>query len=709
MAPTIVLSKRLRSFVQLSGVPVLVFIVIALLPAPSVDARGGSGPVAAYSFDEGEGEVAYDSAGNHDGTRHGAAWTEAGHSGGALSFDAASHDRLTIPDSPEFDLAEGFTLEAWVDPEEARSWAPVFARTGAEEPDFSYLLYARDGSSHPNGQVGDAESESAGVHGSEAMPLNSWSHLALTYDGEDIRLYVNGKLAEVETAVLPKNASSDLRIGGNELWHEYFDGKIDDVRIYDRALDVAELNETMNASLPIAITEIATEVEANDAILTGTADANGSKTNYFFEYGPTKSYGDVVMGEELDSEPKKIEIDEAVIDLAPETTYHYRLVANSSVGTTYGKDQTLFTAARAMTVGEEEELSGAENSMALTASESKAGPGSFYGMMWTGNLGKMLEENAFDAVENSGARMLRLRVQPGDQSVINEAFKVAAEHDITILPYLGDGAFPKAGTEYREDWINYAKEMVQRYGPDSSFSHPVKAWEVWNEPNMPFAGSAEREGNVNPEEFAGFMKEMSEALRSSSEGGIQVLAPGLFGYRVPGCHPACHLTPRAFFKRMDLKLSELGYSNAYDAISLHPYVFKIGMRGHQHAPRDEGDVKQASRAIKRVITSLHHLKLGKPLWITELGFPVANPGNVAGVPAVSNPIQKQLVQASFSMMQNNRQRLNIAHAFYYNIQDTDNPGWDSHSGLLTVKGQARPAWNAYSSLADGKSCPHAPC
>jgi hypothetical protein len=350
--------------------------------------------------------------------------------------------------------------------------------------------------------------------------------------------------------------------------------------------------------------------------------------------------------------------------------------------------------------------------MDLTSSAKKAGPEEFYGMMWSGDLTKMWDQNIWEAVERSGAKMLRLVIAPGDQAEVDKAFEAAAARDITILPYFGSGGFPKAGTENRENWIKYAKEMVKKYGPDSSFSHPVEVWEIWNEPNMHFDvdGYPDQEGNVNPEKFAEFFKEMSEALTSTSEKEIEVLAPGLYGYRVGGCHPECHLTPRKFMIRMDKRLSELGASNAYDALSLHPYVFKVGKRGNQHSPKDASDVKQVTKAIKRVITGLHSLS-GKPLWITELGFPVANPAKKGNVPVVSKPIQKLLVKASFSMMQNNRKRLNIPHAFYYNIQDDPKlaRGWEYYSGLLDAQGRARPAWTAYSNLAGGKSCPHVPC
>ena len=673
-------------------------------------------PVAAYSFDEGEGATVEDLTGNaHAATIEGAAWTTHGRYGGALQFDG-ENDCVSVPESAQFQFLadEEFTFEAWVRPQGENTQAVISQEDDASEEGespFAYSLLVGEEESSPRGWLRKGgEAGHAGVSGPDPTPYNAWSHIAFTDDGARIRVYLDGVLIGTEPSIPLTSAEGPVTIGCLDNYSNYFDGRIDEVRIYDRALDEAELRQTMNAGFPKAITEAATEVEANDAILTGIADANGGETEYFFEYGPTKSYGSVVLGEELGSDREAVEISEAVINLAPETTYHYRLAANSPAGTAYGKDQTLTTLERTMTVGEEEELMDAEDKLDLIASESKAGPGGFYGMMWTGKLKRMREENTYEAIENSGAKMLRLAVYPGDQTEIEKAFNEAAKHDLTVLPYLGSGAFPK-GVELRESWIEYAKDLVKKYGPDSSFSHPVITWEIWNEPNMPFALAdhpAEEEGTVNPEAFAGFFKEMSEALRSASKKGIQVMAPGLYGYRSRGCHPACHLIPREFLKRMDQELSKLGYSNAYDAVSLHPYVFRVGKVNHQHAPRDAGDVKQASGAIRRVITGVHAIHPEKPLWVTELGFPVANPGNSGNVPEVTNQIQKNLVEASFSMMQNNRKRLNIAHPFYYNIQDTSQPGWEYHTGLLTLQGNVRPAWTAFSKRAGGKSCPHSP-
>ncbi len=201
----------------------------------------GQGPVAAYSFGEGSGGVAHDDSGNgHDGTVHGAEWTEAGRYGGALDFGEG--DWVSLADSSSLNFAEGFTLEAWVQLDEQRPWAPLISKIEPEEPDISYLFYAGNEEEGPSGWVADSELNIAGVQGAETLPLNAWSHVTLTSDDEYLRLYVGGELIATEAALPAKTTESELRIGG-EQWGEYFDGTIDEVRLYDRALGAEKIKE----------------------------------------------------------------------------------------------------------------------------------------------------------------------------------------------------------------------------------------------------------------------------------------------------------------------------------------------------------------------------------------------------------------------------------------------------------------------------------
>jgi hypothetical protein len=228
-------------------------------------------PIAAYSFEEGEGAVANDSAGAHDGTLHGAEWTEAGKFGGALRFDPASSARLTIPASPELNLSGPFTLEAWVKPEAAGQSDPIFAKTEADGT-LSYLLYSANGEGKPQATITDGADHWSVPTGTEALPQDAWSHLAVVSDGEDTRLFVNGKVVATEPSYTPQGTEAPLRIGGIEAWGHYFDGTIDEVRIYDRVLSATELTKDSVTSLP-----------PNTQLVTKPAGSTNN-VNFTFEY-----------------------------------------------------------------------------------------------------------------------------------------------------------------------------------------------------------------------------------------------------------------------------------------------------------------------------------------------------------------------------------------------------------------------------------------
>jgi sugar lactone lactonase YvrE len=96
---------------------------------------------------------------------------------------------------------------------------------------------------------------------------------------------------------------------------------------------------------PAITTGAATLVGADTAKVAGTVNAEASVTRYFFEYGPSTSYGQSTaagsaVGEEV------IKVSERLSGLQPATVYHYRLVGQSVGGTTNGPDMTFTTGPR---------------------------------------------------------------------------------------------------------------------------------------------------------------------------------------------------------------------------------------------------------------------------------------------------------------------------------------------------------------------------
>ncbi len=197
------------------------------------------GLVAAYGFEELTGTAATDSSGSGStGTISGAARTAAGKFGRALSFDGAN-DLVTVADAPGLDLSTGMTLEAWVRPTANTGWRTVV--TKEQVGNIVYGLFSNSDTARPSGIVSVGPSQDI-VRGPSALVLSSWTHLATTYDGSVLRLYVNGLLvASRNVSGAMPNSSQPLQIGGNNVWAEWFVGTIDEVRVYNRALTAAEI------------------------------------------------------------------------------------------------------------------------------------------------------------------------------------------------------------------------------------------------------------------------------------------------------------------------------------------------------------------------------------------------------------------------------------------------------------------------------------
>jgi hypothetical protein len=96
---------------------------------------------------------------------------------------------------------------------------------------------------------------------------------------------------------------------------------------------------------PSVQTGAAQTVTSTSAVLTGTVNPLGHGTNWHFEYGPTIAYGTNTPNKNAGGGSAAVSVSAAVAKLTPGTTYHFRLVATSSAGTSAGADATFTTVA----------------------------------------------------------------------------------------------------------------------------------------------------------------------------------------------------------------------------------------------------------------------------------------------------------------------------------------------------------------------------
>ena len=80
------------------------------------------------------------------------------------------------------------------------------------------------------------------------MPVSSWSHVMCTYDGANIKIYVNGllKVTQPQTGAITSSSSTAVYVGATSAGAEYFEGLLDDVRIYPYALSASQTKVAKN-------------------------------------------------------------------------------------------------------------------------------------------------------------------------------------------------------------------------------------------------------------------------------------------------------------------------------------------------------------------------------------------------------------------------------------------------------------------------------
>lgn len=279
--------------------------------------------VAAYSFNEGAGTTLTDSSGNanHGTLANGPTWTTAGKHGGALTFDG-SNDIVNINDAATLDLTTGMTLAAWVRPTTASGWRTILMK---EQPGhIAYALYGSTSSpSRPAIELDTtASSANVEVRGTAQLAINTWTHVAATFDGSSLKLYING----VQVGSLPAGGSiitsgNALRIGGNTVWGEYFRGQIDDVRIYNEALTQAQIQSDMNTPVgavpDIAAPAVSITAPVANTTVGGSIAVSATASDNVGVVGVRFSVDGVAIGAEDTSAPYSVTWNTASVSNGP--------------------------------------------------------------------------------------------------------------------------------------------------------------------------------------------------------------------------------------------------------------------------------------------------------------------------------------------------------------------------------------------------------
>jgi hypothetical protein len=188
--------------------------------------------ISYWTFNDGNETIAKDSTGNNDGTVYGnASWTM-----GALNFDGVD-DYVHCGYAADLNIINEITVEAWIKPS-VTSGVSTIVRKSVND-DYQYRLCLYNGKLKGNLRLsGGAKS----VVGNSALVAGTWYHVYMTYDGTNLKLYINGDLdGSVSATGTICYDTLALTIGRGDAYTSYFNGIIDEVKIYNYSMTSAEI------------------------------------------------------------------------------------------------------------------------------------------------------------------------------------------------------------------------------------------------------------------------------------------------------------------------------------------------------------------------------------------------------------------------------------------------------------------------------------
>ena len=244
--------------------------LVAMAPTVSAGIIDDDSLVLYLAFEEGAGDIAMDSSqhafearleGEYD-------WVDQGRNGGGVEFEAA---RAIAPDEDVLEV-EQITTMAWVFPTEiwdqaqCHNWGNmIYQKSGASDDSVEFVLLGGDGAclyinSGPGGKDRMGPFNGADVDNSLVLPdlgiaEDEWTHVAATFSGEVLALYVNGQLAG-EKDIGGANPSivmndNENQIGGRDHNAAWFVGVMDEFAMFNRALDEQEIQQWMDLAFAV--------------------------------------------------------------------------------------------------------------------------------------------------------------------------------------------------------------------------------------------------------------------------------------------------------------------------------------------------------------------------------------------------------------------------------------------------------------------------
>ncbi len=195
----------------------------------------------------------------------------------SLEFDQADTDHLDCGSDESLNLTEAITVTAWVNPGtplNAETIIVTRANSTGSTTDWRFMAQGYTAGGGEWGfRVSPLVTES---NANTALSSGTWYHLAVTYDRQTVRLYLNGVPDGTSSKTAALGATQPIKIGrGIGGAQEHYDGLIDEVRIYNRVLSATEITRLAAGTLPQASTNeytLQTDLDVDDDIYIHTGE-----------------------------------------------------------------------------------------------------------------------------------------------------------------------------------------------------------------------------------------------------------------------------------------------------------------------------------------------------------------------------------------------------------------------------------------------------
>jgi len=213
--------------------------------------------VGHWKFDEGSGTIAADSSGNgNDGTlKNGPVWIRNGKIGGALSFDGVN-DFVDL--GPMNIIAggsgnDGLTISIWFNADSMSGCGPrLISKAITSTSQSAHWWMVSFCNNLLRFRLKTDGSTATFIANSGTLQTSVWTHAAVTYDGKTVKIYKDG--LEVGSAgksgTISTSDSVQANIGRNPEGSNHYNGSLDEVRIYNRALSHSEIQDLFNIDAP---------------------------------------------------------------------------------------------------------------------------------------------------------------------------------------------------------------------------------------------------------------------------------------------------------------------------------------------------------------------------------------------------------------------------------------------------------------------------